>query len=142
MRKLPEFNFPAFLRAEADLRMMGHDVHNPAAVDIAAGFAWVGTTGHEDLAGMGFSLRETLAVDCELVALRSDGVCVLPGWEDSAGARAEVALAQALGLPIVALRSGPHGGCRLVELEVVVRALELLTLPLGDDVNMKEQEHA
>lgn len=118
MRGIPEYNFPAFFAAADLLTAMGHVVHNPAQVDVDAGFQWEGTTGREDLSSLGFSLRETLAKDMALVALHSDGVAVLPGWEASTGARAEAALAMALGLPVVTLRAG-----RLVELDLSMRPL-------------------
>lgn len=118
MRGLPEFNFPAFFEAADLLRAMGHEVLNPAQVDADAGFQWEGLTGHEDLAGLGFNLREALATDLAWIAAHASGVAVLPGWEASKGARAEVALALALGLAVVTLRAG-----RLVELEVSMRPM-------------------
>jgi hypothetical protein len=100
MRGRPEFNFPAFDRAEAQLRDMGHDVFSPAARDREHGFTAEGLTGDEDLAALGFDLRDALAVDLEWITRHADAVIVLPGWEGSSGARAEVATAKALGLPV------------------------------------------
>lgn len=100
MRGIAEFNFPAFLQAQAELEGQGHNVFNPAMRDIATGFEWQGLTGHEDLndGTHQFSLREALGADTAYIAADADAVCVLPGWSASRGARAEVALAAALGL--------------------------------------------
>ena len=52
---------------------------------------------------MGFSLREALAADTQYIALVADAIALLPGWEKSAGANAEMALAHALGLTKIIL---------------------------------------
>ena len=109
MRGYPQFNFPAFHEAAAQLREEGHEVFSPAerdiarhnGVDISAG----NSTGCEETASRlhGFDLREALAEDTQWICKHADGVALLPGWEISKGARAEYALAAALGLPIVFL---------------------------------------
>lgn len=96
MRGKPEFNFPAFYDAETELRLEGHDVVSPARHDEENGFHPTGTTGNEDLASLGFDLTETLLWDLQQVAA-ADGIYLLDGHENSSGARAELALAQALG---------------------------------------------
>lgn len=100
MRGIPEFNFPAFFAAEARLVADGWGVFNPAAMDTSTGFVPTALSGDEDLSGLGFSLRNALGNDLEFITRRADAVAVLPGWEDSKGARAEVATAHALGLPV------------------------------------------
>lgn len=101
MRGIPEFNFPAFDAAAYLLRDRGHEVFSPADRDReGASFNPVGMTGREDLAELGFSLREALAADTEYIAKHADAVAVLPGWEKSSGVAAEIALANALGLPV------------------------------------------
>lgn len=100
MRGLPEFNFPAFHAGEADLRALGWGVFNPAAMDETGGFDPTGMTGNEDLSSEGFDLRNALANDLEFITRKADAVAVLPGWEKSSGARAEVATAWALGLRV------------------------------------------
>lgn len=106
MRGIPEFNFPAFHAAAARLRAQGHTVFNPAerdiehhGVDISKGNA----TGDETIAVAvhGFNLREALNDDLTFICLQADAVAVLPGWESSKGARAEVATAHALGLEVM-----------------------------------------
>lgn len=108
MRGLPEFNFPAFLEAGKMLRKMGHKPLSPAQRDLDNGFDPTGYCGWEDLASLGFSLREALAEDCRMICEEAEGVVVLDGWEDSKGAKAEVALGQALGLPILRLEERPR----------------------------------
>lgn len=101
MRGIEEFNFPAFDAATRRLAEIGHEVFNPADRDRSVGFSTKGLTGDEDLAAQGFSLREALAADTEYISLHADAVAVLPGWENSSGVAAEIALAHALGLPVV-----------------------------------------
>lgn len=99
MRGVAAFNFPAFDEAEQQLTRLGHEVFSPAARDRATGFDPSDMDGTEDLAALGFSLREALAADTEWITKHADAVIVLPGWEQSSGARSEVALAAALGIP-------------------------------------------
>lgn len=109
MRGIPEFNFPAFHRAAAELRAAGHYVFNPAerdneqhGKDISKGNA----TGDETQAAAehGFNLREALSEDLAWVCLEADAIALLPGWERSKGAAAERATAVALGLEIIELK--------------------------------------
>lgn len=101
MRRIPEFNFPAFFDATRKLRALGHEVCNPAEHDAEVlGFEWQERTGHEDLADLGFDLRAALAYDLGWILTRATMVVTLPGWEASKGATAEVAVARALGMPV------------------------------------------
>jgi hypothetical protein len=97
MRSIPQFNFPSFLDAARRLREAGYEVVSPAEHDLEQGFFPFDLTGDEDLSDLGFDLREALRWDLEQVT-KADAICVLPGWEKSSGARAEVAVAAALGL--------------------------------------------
>lgn len=108
MRGIPEFNFPAFHREAAWLRRCGHEVFSPAerdnekhGTDISVGNA----TGDEDLAAKehGFSLREALGADLAWICAEAEAIALLPGWEASSGARAEHAVAFALGLKFIYL---------------------------------------
>lgn len=109
MSGIPLFNFPAFKAAAKHLRSQGHRVFNPAerdierhdGVDISAG----NHTGDPALAAKqhGFSLREALADDTAFICKEADAIAMLPGWEKSNGARAEHALAVALGHHILYL---------------------------------------
>lgn len=99
MSGIKDFNFPAFFRAEEQLTEAGYDVFNPAAHDVELFGADRFETETGDRADLpaGFDLAETLANDLRMVAVWADSVVVLPGWENSKGAKAEVSLAQALG---------------------------------------------
>lgn len=109
MRGIPLFNFPAFYSCAHELRRQGHTVFNPAekdaerhdGVDVSVG----NETGDEGLAALehGFSLREALRDDTHWICMEADAIALLPGWERSAGARAEWALAFALGLKFIYL---------------------------------------
>lgn len=114
MSGIKEFNFPAFHAAAAKLRNEGHIVFNPAerdierhnGVDISKGNA----SGSQEVAAEehGFSLRDALADDTWWICKEADAIALLPGWEDSKGARAEHALAVALGHTIIHMV--PFGG--------------------------------
>ena len=108
MRGIPEFNFPAFHQGAAMLRAAGHIVFCPAerdiektGVDISKGNA----TGDNAVAEQqhGFNLREALKDDLVFICIEADGIALLPGWENSKGARAEIAAAEALGLRVMTI---------------------------------------
>lgn len=102
MRGIAEFNFPAFLEAQDWFDngpfLAHYETFNPAVHDIDNGFEHGGLTGNEDLTALGFDLRAALAADLEYITKYADAILLLPGWEKSKGARAELATAQALGL--------------------------------------------
>jgi len=103
MRGYPDFNFPAFHIGARRLRDLGYEVFSPAERDIEAHGEGVNnspTCNLDDVKDTGFSLRDALAADTQWISLRADAVVVLPGWQESKGAQAEVALARALGLPV------------------------------------------
>lgn len=108
MRGIKEFNFPAFYAAAALLKDQGHEVFNPAArdnerhgKDIGAG----NMTGDEKIAQAehGFSLREALRDDTQFICMEAEAIALLPGWEKSKGAKAELALSEALGHQVIYL---------------------------------------
>jgi hypothetical protein len=106
MRGKPQFNFPAFHRAAAMLRAAGHEVFSPAERDervYGKEFALLNTTGDEALSvqNSGFSLREALEADTQYICRHAEGIALLPGWNKSKGAQAELALAKALGLEVI-----------------------------------------
>jgi len=104
MTGIAEFNFPAFDAAAAKLRDLGYVVFNPADNDrYKHGFDPTGMTGHEDLTGI-LDRREVLADDLAWICAEADVVAPLPEWKWSAGARAEVAVARALNIPVVSAR--------------------------------------
>jgi len=97
MTSIPEYNFPAFDAAAKQLREAGHTVFNPAENDRENGFDATGLLGHE-AAEHGFDLRKALKQDLSWICDHAEGIALLYGWEDSKGARAEVALGKALGI--------------------------------------------
>ena len=108
MRGIPNFNFPAFFEAEAQLVALGHTVFNPArrdndvhGTDISKG----NLTGDETIAAKdhGFNLRDALGADLSFICAEADAIALLPNWEKSKGANAEKATADALGLEILYL---------------------------------------
>lgn len=106
MTGIPYFNYPAFNDAAAKLRAEGHEVFNPAEHDIAtygkdisnpAGDAGVAAAEH------GFDRRAVLKADLSWICDNADAIALLPGWQASPGATAELALASALGLAAIEL---------------------------------------
>lgn len=100
MRGVPEFNFPAFDAAAAIMRAQGHVVFSPAERDREVGFDPSGLSGDEDLVELGFDLRSALGADLAWICEHAEALLMLPGSRGSSGARAEVAVAQALGLVV------------------------------------------
>lgn len=106
MRGYPNFNFPAF-NAAADYwsRVCGFDVFNPAQDDMekyGCDISEGNNNGCEKQAEQehGFSLRDALARDCDWLCRDATHIYMLKGWEQSKGATAEWALANALGLEV------------------------------------------
>lgn len=103
MTGLPNWNFPAFFEAEAQLVALGHEAVNPAHND--------GATVQEALESAGSPeapnnpWRWYMRRDLPHV-LEVDALCVLPGWQKSKGASLEVHVAKAIGLPIYVLKNG------------------------------------
>jgi hypothetical protein len=101
MRGYPQFNHPAFRRAADLLRLRGHEVFSPAEHDASIGLTVTGMTGDPgEIADAGVSLRSLIGADLAWICGHADALVVMPGWEASAGARAEAAVALALSLPV------------------------------------------
>lgn len=98
MTSYPEFNYPAFHSAAAALREAGLEVYNPA--EYAGALDTSGMSGHESPEETGFDLRVAFADSTGWICTQADAVAVLPGWAGSRGARAEVGLADAIGLVV------------------------------------------
>jgi hypothetical protein len=107
MRGYAQFNFPAFFAAGDRLEKEGWRVWNPAKKDEEqyGDKLWKDNkTGDEKeaSANTGFSLRDALRWDTDKIC-GCDAIAMLPGWEKSNGAKAEWALAVALGLEVMYL---------------------------------------
>ncbi|GMA52595.1 hypothetical protein GCM10025857_40110 [Alicyclobacillus contaminans] len=83
MTGLPEYNFPAFNRTASFLRSLGIEVINPAegVTELDKPWDWY--------------MRRALRL-----LLDADMVLMLPGWQQSPGARLERDVAQRLGMPV------------------------------------------
>jgi hypothetical protein len=92
MRGYPDYNFPAFNAAAADLRRHGYEVWSPAERD-------VDEDGFDPTKDQAKPLRYYMRFDLPAV-LDSDLIAVLPGWEDSQGARLEVQVARECEIPV------------------------------------------
>lgn len=106
MRGYPKFNFPAFFAAAKKLEADGHLVFNPAAKDVEkhGDDLWKNSKGSlKEAEKKGFSLRDALGMDTAWICEHADAVAMLPGWKKSKGAKAEKALADALGLEVLFL---------------------------------------
>lgn len=83
MTGVKDFNYPAFNAAAEALRAQGYQVENPADHGIVPGAEWADYMAY-DLTRLGL---------CGMIAL-------LPGWENSEGARFEVQIAHRLGMTV------------------------------------------
>lgn len=87
MTGISNFNYPAFDAAAQTLRSLGFEVMNPAEF-------FNGQTG----------LPKTVYMKKDIAAiLQAEAVLLLAGWRESAGARMEILVAQACGIPIYEL---------------------------------------
>lgn len=92
MSGYPQFNFPAFIAAAADLRERGYEIISPAELDdsdtqAAAMASPDGAPGSGSVDGKTWG--DFLARDVKIVADKVDGVIFLDGWDKSRGARLE-----------------------------------------------------
>lgn len=105
MSNIPQFNFPAFMEADKKLTAEGWEVFNPAKADIeryGTDFSESCPTGSHDeanvAAGTPVTYRDCLRVDLNYILDHANAIALLPGWEQSKGVKAELALSQCLGL--------------------------------------------
>lgn len=106
MRGIANFNFPAFDYAAAKLREQGFEVFSPAERDRAAYGEGIenNPTGDENLvANSKCTIEDCMEADAVWICRHANAVALLPGWEKSSGANAELALAKALGLSYIVL---------------------------------------
>lgn len=103
MRGIKDFNFPAFDAAASFLRSEGHEVFNPAEKDRdhdPTGISWKSENGDiakAEATGV-FDRREAIRADLAYIIDHADAIALLPGWDQSKGANAELWLARFLDL--------------------------------------------
>jgi hypothetical protein len=93
MRSHPNLNHPAFFEAEDTLLKAGHKVINPARMDQE-----LGLDPHNSQMDSKF-IEDCARRDIDAV-FECDELVLLPKWEKSKGAKAEIAVAQWLSKPI------------------------------------------
>lgn len=104
MRGREFFNFPDFDAARDYLKSIGHAVISPADLDRAVGFDAMTLPKDTDWSAIpeGFDLKA--AMDRDLAAVRScDGIVLLNGWQDSAGAGMELEEAKRHGKKVLGI---------------------------------------
>ena len=89
MTGLPQFNRPAFIQATMNLSFEKHVPLNPAILPD------------------GLTEADYMAVGLTMLQ-RADAIYLLTGWQFSAGARAEHAMALKLGLEVIEQRVSSH----------------------------------
>lgn len=112
MTGIPHFNYPAFHAAAAGLRAEGHTVFNPAEHDTEMfGKDISNPTGCAEQAvrDHGFDRRAALKADLSWICDNAEAIALLPGWERSSGANAELALAKALGVEVIHIAAPATG---------------------------------
>lgn len=110
MRGYPFFNFPAFDGARDLGESLGHNIISPADLDREVGIDPINDPGcvermKEENPNF---LRDIVRRDIETILgldpKNEDGLALLPGWQESIGASAEVAVARFKGLRLVDAR--------------------------------------
>lgn len=89
MTGIPQFNFPAFFAAEKSLQEQGYEVQLPADMKDPVAVAQAMASVDGKIGDVEVTWGQCLAQDVELIADHVDGLCFLPNWEKSRGARLE-----------------------------------------------------
>lgn len=103
MRGYPEFNFPSFDSLALFMRRNGWTVFNPAEHDrdIYKDITeWAGYADGDISACPRFSLAMAMRWDLARIT-ESHAIVLLPGWEQSSGARTELVVAEACNLEVL-----------------------------------------
>ena len=104
IRGMPDFNVPAFDKAQAFLELLSHEVFNPIAYSRKLYGEDIYTKpSNEEGEPVGINSREVFAADLKWICEEAEAIALLPGWENSKGATAERAVGLALGLKIIEL---------------------------------------
>lgn len=106
MRGYPKYNFPAFLEADEKVRRRGFETLNPAVIEIEQGLDPIKRPEEAEERVSQFTSEDWMEVilrdlGCILTLNpKTDALFVLPGWEKSTGALAEVMLARWMGVQV------------------------------------------
>lgn len=96
MTGLPEYNYPAFIKAKKMLEEKGYVVLSPHEAPKSE--SWEGYMRHD------------LKLVCD-----SHVICMLPGWKKSRGALLEKLVADNLGLDVWFLEDAHNNGFKLIQ---------------------------
>jgi len=96
MRGIPYWNHPAFDAGAEKLRAFGHEVFNPAEHDRSQGLQ----PDPDGLVPKEADIRKLLLADFTWICEHAEGIALLDNWERSAGVKAEIAIAEAIGIPV------------------------------------------
>jgi hypothetical protein len=88
MTGLPDFNYPAFNAAAAQLRAAGYTVVNPAENGLPATAPWA----------------DHMRADIIAMLHQCNAVALLPGYETSKGAQLELHIAKSLRWPVMVVQ--------------------------------------
>lgn len=134
MSGIPQFNYPAFYEAAANLEKEGYEVYNPAEMDspeIQKASLASEDGSFKNLEDMGYrgTWGDFLREDVKIVADEVDSVVVLPGWTSSRGARLEAFVAMTVQKDVLYYLDG-----ELIPLppEEVMAAISVNTIAQGD----------
>ena len=97
MRRKYRYNFAVFSKACEFLRAKGYQVVSPHEIDLAWGF-----DPDAKMEDQSVTMVDMVRRDVEAISL-CHTVVTLPGWRQSTGARAEVAIAKWLKKPVYPL---------------------------------------
>lgn len=88
MTGLPDFNYPAFFAAEEQLKAAGYETENPARNELSE------DRPADEPMWLGFMRMSLVQIS------RVDGLALLPGWQNSSGAKLEEHIGQGLKLHV------------------------------------------
>lgn len=150
MTRIPYFNFPAFHAAADELRSLEYWVISPHEQDAleVEYVAWASPTGDpadlDHLVEHGFVGAHPLTTASSNLndIYQCDGVALLDGWEDSLGARFEIAAAERFGIPVWPIQHWiDEGACPPEANEADVSMLEDGGVTADDIIAMTEDEY-
>jgi hypothetical protein len=93
------YNFDAFDAKRDEIRALGHIPVSPADLDRAIGFDPYDRRSVESIPIDAAFMKSTVRRDVDAI-IECDALVLLDGWQNSAGATGEVAVARWLGIPV------------------------------------------